>query len=198
MQVERLTYQLAVMPETKTLLGEVDRMSLAGSAADRLATDFPVILASEREAIINQLTARLEYSSNSLRRLSTDVRSTLATGTETAEAMEPAIAAADAQKSKFAANSKASEQGIQPSRPFDVREYTELASHSRRLRENSKFCWRVRRRPYVDSERGNPSDKLWRDELQARQEMAREKNHLGHGRRPCVEEAQEIPRAEHT
>src|SRR5262245_62010075 len=38
MQVEKLTYALAVMPETKSLIASADRASLVGSAADRLAT----------------------------------------------------------------------------------------------------------------------------------------------------------------
>jgi len=59
MEVERLVYQLAAMPESEHTLTNIDRLSLAAEAIGTLSNRAPDIIASERQAIISQLTAAL-------------------------------------------------------------------------------------------------------------------------------------------
>jgi hypothetical protein len=56
MQLDRFTDQVAVMPETRYLLASFDRFSLAGSAANRLSTELPHILATQRRALLQSST----------------------------------------------------------------------------------------------------------------------------------------------
>lgn len=120
MQAERFSDQLAVMPETKSLLASVDRISLIGDASERLVRSLPEILDREREALLSQLMRGLDQRSEELSALSSDVRSTLATGTETANALHATLETADRITARYAKTGDTS-------RPFDIREYTEAA-----------------------------------------------------------------------
>lgn len=127
MEVERLVYQMTVMPETKTLLSDLDRASLVGSAADRFSKELPEVIAGERKALVAQLTAELQHSSRSMQTLSQDVRATLDSATETAKAMEAMIAAANALTARLKPEEKSPDTSNGRS-SFDVDEYRELLS----------------------------------------------------------------------
>jgi hypothetical protein len=91
MQVERLTYQFAAMPETRSLLASVDRVSLVGSASDQLVDTLPNLLDHEREALVAQLTQTINSQSATLGTLAGQLRSTLQAGTDTATAVNSAL-----------------------------------------------------------------------------------------------------------
>jgi len=120
MQVERMSYQLASMPEAKLLLKDLDRAALVGSASDQLVKELPDLLARERKAILSQLASELDQRSASASALAGELRSTLQAGTETANALHAALDSVDRITARFA---KAAPS--EPGRPFDVREYTE-------------------------------------------------------------------------
>jgi len=125
MQVERLTYQLAVMPETRELLGSIDRVSLVGEASDRVARTLPDVLDKERAALIADLQQTLNVQSGNIASLARDLRATLEAGTATATALHGALDSAHQITSQFAPVPGApppKEQGP----PFDIRNYTEM------------------------------------------------------------------------
>ncbi len=90
MQTERLTYQLASMPETTALLGDAARMSTLGGAASHLSETLPEVIAREREAAIDQLVRAMQDQRATVALMTRDLRSTLRTGTETANAVRAA------------------------------------------------------------------------------------------------------------
>jgi hypothetical protein len=124
MEIEKLTYAIAVMPETKGLLANLDRVSLVGSAADRLSTSLPDILAHERQALISQLTQELDVHRETLSALTGEVRSTLEAGTETANALHSTLETLDRISARFPPRDKSA--GANSSPPFDIRDYTEM------------------------------------------------------------------------
>lgn len=74
MQVERLSYQIAVTPEVKQALSDVDRISLAAAAAGEFTNDLPATFARERHATIVDLTRALDSQQAQLRKLMSEVR----------------------------------------------------------------------------------------------------------------------------
>jgi hypothetical protein len=124
MEIEKLTYAIAVMPETKGLLANLDRVSLVGSAADRLSTSLPDILAHERQALISQLTQELDVHRETLSALTGEVRSTLEAGTETANALHSTLETLDRISARYPPRDKSA--GANSSPPFDIRDYTEM------------------------------------------------------------------------
>ncbi len=123
MQVERFTDQMAIMPETRTLLASIDRISLVGSAADTMATSLPGLLSSEREALVKQLLQGVNDQSAAIGALSSNLRSTLQAGTETADALQEALATLDRLAARFPADANAKPDPN--ARPFDIRDYTD-------------------------------------------------------------------------
>jgi hypothetical protein len=125
MQVARVTYQFAVMPETRQLLGSIDRVSLIGSASEHIARTLPGVLDKEREALVAQLQQTLDVESANVGTLARELRATLEAGTATATAVHGALDSAQQITSAFAPQPGApapKEQGP----PFDIRNYTEM------------------------------------------------------------------------
>jgi len=125
MQVARVTYQFAVMPETRQLLSSIDRVSLIGSASERMARTLPEVLDKEREALVAQLQQTLDVESANVGSLARELRATLEAGTATATAVHGALDSAQRITSAFAPQPGApppKEQGP----PFDIRNYTEM------------------------------------------------------------------------
>ena len=123
MHVDRLTYSLAVMPETKALLTDLNRASLVGSAADRLATSLPQVLDQQRAALVADLMRAVNDQNAAIGALSRDLRSTLEAGTETANALHSTLETLD----RITARLKTPPVGRQgPSKPFDINDYTAL------------------------------------------------------------------------
>ena len=125
MEIEKLTYRLAVMPETKALLEDLDRASLVGSAADRLAGSFPEIIARERQALVSQLMQELDARREMVSSMSGELRSMLEAGTETSNSLHATLETLDRITARYAAKSGAADAtGKGP--PFDIRDYTQL------------------------------------------------------------------------
>jgi hypothetical protein len=127
MQVERLSYQFASMPETRSLLTSVDRVSLIGSSSDRLVDDLPNLLDRERQALVAQLTETINSQSATLGTLAGQLRSALQAGTDTATAVNGALQTFERISGQFAKKPGAAAQSAQPpGPPFDIRHYTEM------------------------------------------------------------------------
>jgi hypothetical protein len=114
----------------------VERASLVGSAADHFTTSLPDTLAKEREALISQLVLEIGNQRGAIGALSTDLRSTLQAGTETATALRSTLEMLDRISARYS-SSPAMSRSQPNSRPFDIREYAdtmrELAGATREL-----------------------------------------------------------------
>lgn len=125
MQVERLTYQFAVLPETKALLGDLGRASLIGSASDQLVRTLPAVLEKEREALVEQLVRSLNEESANVGSMATELRATLQAGTETSNAIHATLESVERITSQFASKPGSADSG-EKKPPFDIRQYTEM------------------------------------------------------------------------
>jgi hypothetical protein len=134
MQIERVTYQLAVMPESQGLLEDLDRTSHAAESAGKLADRLPEVIAREREAAIRQFMDAIESQQAQMRELLTDVRTTLQAGTAASDSVNQTTRALDAFIAGFR---KPPDPNRPPAKPFDITEYTatahELAAASTQL-----------------------------------------------------------------
>jgi hypothetical protein len=124
MQVVRLTYQFAVMPESKALLADAQRVSLIGSSSEQLVRTLPSLLDRQREALLAQLVGILKQESASVSDLTTNLRSTLEAGTETANAVHGTLDTVERITGQFA--DKPGTPVADKGPPFDIRNYTEM------------------------------------------------------------------------
>jgi len=135
MQIERMSYAFAVMPETRTLLADLERISLMGTAADRLVNTLPQTLAAERQALVAQLMGEIEARSEAIGDVTDKLRATLVAGTDTANALRTTLESVDRITARFAAKPGVPATGS--GKPFDITEYTamlqELAATTREL-----------------------------------------------------------------
>jgi hypothetical protein len=127
MQVERLTYQVAVMPETRSVLTSVDRVSQIGSASSQLVDNLPDMLDHQREALVAQLTQTLNSQSASLGTLAGQLRTALQAGTDTATAVNGALQTFERIRGQFSSKPQPVSGPPQPKGPpFDIRNYTAM------------------------------------------------------------------------
>lgn len=123
MEVQRLVFELAVMPESVGLLESIGGLSSAAQQTSALAADLPDLLAKERAATIEQLTGILDSRQGQLQSLIVELRSTLEAGTTTSDSVNATIASLDALIARF--DRPASSAGTPASRPpFDITQYT--------------------------------------------------------------------------
>ena len=128
MEIERLVYQLAAMPETERTLAGVDRLSLAAEAIGKLSNRAPEIIASERHAIIAELTAALHAEQDRLQPLLVDIRDVLNAGTQTSQSVTGTVTALDAFVARFQpVESAVTATPSAQKRPFDITEYAATA-----------------------------------------------------------------------
>ena len=123
MEAQRLAFEMAMTPESATLLANVDRVGAAAQSASTLAEDLPRLFAEERSAAIEQLTGILDERQGQLQALVVELRSTLEAGGTTSDSVRETIAALDVLLARF--DRPASATARSESRPFDVTEYTE-------------------------------------------------------------------------
>jgi hypothetical protein len=156
MEVERLVYQLAAMPEAERTLTNIDRLSLAAEAMGELSARAPQIIASERQAIISQLASALHEEQDRLQPLLVSLRDVLNAGTQTSQSVTGTVTALDAFVARFQPDEPAPADPATPKRPFDITEYAatarDLATAAERvqallaqLNESSKGVERVTR-----------------------------------------------------
>jgi hypothetical protein len=127
MEVERLVYQLAAMPESERTLTNIDRLSLAAEAIGNLSTRAPDIIASERQAIISQLTAALHTEQDRLQPLLVSLRDVLNAGTQTSQSVTGTVTALDAFVARFQPAEPQPADPATPKRPFDITDYAATA-----------------------------------------------------------------------
>ena len=127
MEIERLVYQLAAMPEAERTLANIDRLSLAAEAMGQLSARAPEIIASERHAIITELASALHAEQDRLQPLLVSVRDVLNAGTQTSQSVTGTVTALDAFVARFQPDEPASANASTPKRPFDITEYAATA-----------------------------------------------------------------------
>ena len=127
MQIERLTYQLAVMPEARELLSDIDRASRAVEEAGSLASALPDVVAREREAAIDQFMTALFEQEHQARALAIELRELFEAGTVTSESLNATVHSLNSLLARVMPTSDGSAQSISASKPFDIAEYTEAA-----------------------------------------------------------------------
>ena len=137
MEVERLVYQLAAMPEAERTLAGIDRLSLAAEAIGQLSARAPQIIASERHAIIAELTATLHAEQDRLQPLLVDIRDVLNAGMQTSQSVTGTVTALDAFVARFQPVDSTTTAAPVQKRPFDITEYAatarELAAAAERV-----------------------------------------------------------------
>ncbi len=127
MQVERLTYEFATMPETKRLLADADKAATAASAAGNVVGELPSLIDREREAAIRQFMEALTVETAHTRDLVVELRGALEAGTATSNALNTTIHSFDQLVAGFE-KPKESGPSQTPGRPFDITEYTAAAA----------------------------------------------------------------------
>jgi hypothetical protein len=147
MEIERLSYQLASMPETKRMLADADHFGGAAASAARLADDLPAVLAREREAAIQQFMDAVNAQTTEMRGLMTELRGTLEAGTATSASLNATIRSFDQLMGRF---DKPRPEGAPPRRPFDITDYTAAAAEFARTANELE-------RLVADIERGTPA-----------------------------------------
>jgi hypothetical protein len=125
MQIERLTYQLAVTPELQQTLRNVDRIGVATAAVGELANNLPETVARERHATIVDLTSALDSEQTQLRALMSELRDTLAAGSSTSDSVNTTIRTLDTLMARF--KPAAATTATAAPRPFDITEYAATA-----------------------------------------------------------------------
>lgn len=128
MQIERLAYQLTAMPEAKQTLAGVERVSVAAEALGELTADAPAIIASERHAIIAELSAALHAEQYRMQALLIEVRDVLNAGAQTSESVGATVAALDTFVARFRPQDVERSASSPPRRPFDIAEYAQTAN----------------------------------------------------------------------
>jgi hypothetical protein len=124
MQVQRVAYQFATLPETKDVLTATARFSDAAESISQLAGSVPNIVSTEREAAIRQIMTSLATEQRQLRGVIAQVQSALQGGTATSDSLRETIRALDSFVARFDKPDKQA-TGEAPSTPFDIRPYTD-------------------------------------------------------------------------
>jgi ABC-type transporter Mla subunit MlaD len=128
MQVERLTFELATMPETTQLLANADEVAGASSTSARVVSELPSFLTHEREAAIRQFMEAVTVGTAHTRRLVMELRAALESGTATSESLNSTIRSFDQLVARFDKPNVAGGRAQTRARPFDVTEYTAAAA----------------------------------------------------------------------
>jgi hypothetical protein len=126
MQVERLTYEFATMPEMKRLLANADGVGNAASTTGRVINELPALLSREREAAIRQFMDAVTAETSHTRQLTVELKAALEAGTAASNSLTTSIRAFDQLMSRF---DKPPASGVPqtPARPFNITEYTDAA-----------------------------------------------------------------------
>jgi hypothetical protein len=127
MQVERLTFEMATMPEMKRLLTNADQVAVAASTTGRVIGDLPNMLTHEREAAIRQLLDAVTTETALTRQLVIEVRGAFEAGTATSNSLDATI---HSFQQLLAGFEKPRPAGVAqtPGKPFDITDYTAAAA----------------------------------------------------------------------
>lgn len=123
MQVERLAYQVQVMPDTKSLMADAGRISGLASASTGLVNNLPDLLDQQREALFKQLIQTLNQTNATLGPLAENLRATLQAGTDTATAIHGTLQSVQQLVGQFTSQPQTPPTSP-PGPPFDINQYT--------------------------------------------------------------------------
>lgn len=126
MEVQELTYGMTVLPEAKAVLADLDRASLVGSASERLVRSLPEVLSEQREALISQVMQELDSHRSGMTAATSDIRSTLQAGTDTANAVHGTLETWDDITARMARDRVERTRAGEHVHRFDIRDYTQM------------------------------------------------------------------------
>jgi hypothetical protein len=127
MQVERLTYQFAAMPETRTAMQDMTRVSLAAAAVGNVAVELPDVVAREREAVISQFMREMAAQEQQMVALVNALRGALEAGTATSDSVQGTLRGIDTLLARFDKGDKVAEPTGAPAKPFSIADYADAA-----------------------------------------------------------------------
>jgi hypothetical protein len=129
MQIERLTFEFATMPEVTRLLANADQVAGAAATSARVVGELPSLLPREREAAIRQFMEALTVESAHTRELVSQLRAALEAGTVTSNSLDTTIHSFDQLVAQLQKPTTADGQAQpSPAKPFDITEYTTAAA----------------------------------------------------------------------
>jgi hypothetical protein len=129
MQVERMTFELATMPEVTGLLANADHVAGAAATTARVVGELPSLLPREREAAIRQIMDAVSGETEHTRRLVSELRAALEAGTATSNSLDATIHSFDQLVARLQKPATADTPAQQsPAKPFDITEYTTAAA----------------------------------------------------------------------
>jgi hypothetical protein len=128
MQVERLTFEFATMPEAKRMLNDADLIANAAHVTGGVIGELPNLLTSEREAAIRQFMDAVRIETARTRQLVIELRGALEAGTVTSDSLRATISSFDRLVAQFKTSTSDGRQAKSPGRPFDITEYTAAAA----------------------------------------------------------------------
>lgn len=123
LQLDRSINRFAAGPESQKLQQQGASITDSAARFATVAEALPATLATEREALIQQLNETLTAQASTLRPLLVEMRGTLEAGSTAADAVDRATRSMDALVARFE-----KKPGEPPGRPFDVTEYTQAAT----------------------------------------------------------------------
>jgi hypothetical protein len=126
LQAARVVSQATLAPQVERANASLDRASRAMADYATIGASLPDTLARERDALIRQLSGEMLKQEATLRGLLNNLQTTLATGSETATAVNSAIASLDQLMARFPRNESGT--AAAEGRPFDITEYTAAAA----------------------------------------------------------------------
>ncbi len=127
MQIERLTYQIAAMPETRAAIQDVNRVSLAAAAVGNVAEELPEVVAREREAVISQFMREMAAQQQQMLALVSALRGALEAGTATSDSLQGTLRGIDTLLGRFDKKGEEPTAPATPAKPFDIADYANAA-----------------------------------------------------------------------
>ncbi len=126
LQLTRTLSRIAVGPESQKLQQQSASLTRSAEQFAHVAQSLPQTLATEREALIKQLSGALLEQQAALRPLLIELRGTLQAGDAMATSVDKAVNAIDQMVARFSPKSPAA-AGTSTGKPFDITEYGETA-----------------------------------------------------------------------
>jgi hypothetical protein len=129
MQIERLTFEFATLPEVTRLLANADQVAGAAATSARVVGELPSLLPREREAAIRQIMEAVTVETAHTRELVSELRAALEAGTVTSNSLDATIRSFDQLVARLQKPTAADGHAqTSPARPFDITEYTTAAA----------------------------------------------------------------------
>ena len=127
-QVEVLAYQIANQPESKDIIGDVDRLAASAEIFAKTAQQLPQLINDQRQAAIQQVFDNLASEELKTRELLGEAHQTLSAGNEMAGSVNAAIKSLEAFVRFVTPTNSSSAASATNSRPFNVLDYGTAAT----------------------------------------------------------------------